>query len=309
MNSNNADRIERRAMVIGAIGNLSMAVIAWFTYWYSNSEAVLLDGNYSLIVFIGMVVALSIARIKTRRTETFPLGQFFYESLYSFIKGLMILGVIVMAVATSVVRILLYSRGSTENIPALNPEPILVYASAMVLLSFFLSGYYRLANRRIGGQSSILWTDGKASFVDGVLSLGILVGVFFLRNANAEGGADFVPYLADSIITLVLSVSLVAKPIQIIRESVIELALGKLQNEEEYQACETAIREVCEPEYRLASVHMSKTGSRYLAVAILRPADGGEMVSLDTVRLRRQEILARLSPRFPHLMVELVPRL
>lgn len=69
------DGVERRALAIGAIGNLSMAGIAWITYWFSNSEAILLDGNYSFIIFIGMGVALAVSRIKSRRTETFPLGQ------------------------------------------------------------------------------------------------------------------------------------------------------------------------------------------------------------------------------------------
>lgn len=69
------DGVERRALAIGAIGNLSMAGIAWITDWFSNSEAILLDGNYSFIIFIGMGVALAVSRIKSRRTETFPLGQ------------------------------------------------------------------------------------------------------------------------------------------------------------------------------------------------------------------------------------------
>ncbi len=301
-------RTERRAMLLGATGNLVMAVIAWGTYWFSNSEAVLLDGNYSFIVFIGMCVALSVAKIKARRTETFPLGQFFYESLYSFVKGLMILGVILMAVATSVVRIIFYFQGSTENIPILNPGPILYYAGAMVILSFFLSGYYRVSNRRIGDQSSILATDSQASFVDGVLSAGILIGVLFARNADTDGAAGFVPYLADSIITLIISVTLVAKPIQIIRDSIIELALGKLQNKEEYKECESAIREVCTPDFEVSSVHMSKTGSRYLALAILRPADGRPEVSLSLLASRKEAILSRLRPKYPYLILELLPR-
>ena len=95
------DSIETRALTLGAFGNIGMAVVAWFTYWYSNSEAILLDGNYSFIIFLGMGVALSIARVKAKLTETFPLGQFFYEALYCFVKGLMIFGVILMAVVTS----------------------------------------------------------------------------------------------------------------------------------------------------------------------------------------------------------------
>ena len=82
-------------------------------------------------------MALAVSRIKARRTATFPLGQFFYEALYSSVKGLMILGVILMAVVTSIVR------------------------------------------------STLLKTDAKASFVDGVLSLGIAAGVLLLRQSDS----------------------------------------------------------------------------------------------------------------------------
>ncbi len=307
MKDSQRDRTERRAMLLGASGNLVMALVAWATFWFSHSEAVLLDGNYSFIVFLGMGVALAVSKLKARRTETFPLGQFFYEALYSLVKGLMIMGVILMAVATSVVRILLYVRGSTDGIPMLNPGPIVYYAAAMVVLSFALSGYYRLANRRIGDQSSILKTDTKASFVDGVLSLGILAGVLALRNAGADGQSSFVPYLADSIITIVLSVILISKPIQIIREAVIELAVGRLQDKDEYARLSTAIEEVCSPELSVSGMHMSKTGSRYLALVSVEPADGSGVVSLTTLRTKRRETQQRLQEEYPHFIMQLIP--
>jgi predicted Co/Zn/Cd cation transporter (cation efflux family) len=81
MNTSGQDLVEKRALSIGAATNLAMATIAWITYWYSNSEAILLDGNYSFIIFVGMGVALAVSRIKSQRTETFPLGQFFYCSV------------------------------------------------------------------------------------------------------------------------------------------------------------------------------------------------------------------------------------
>lgn len=303
------DRVERRALTIGAVSNLFMAGIAWVTYWYSNSEAILLDGNYSFIVFIGMGVALAVSRIKSRTTETFPLGQFFYEALYSFVKGLMILGVILMAVVTSIVRILFYAGGNTENIPMLNPDPILYYALAMAVICFLLSGFYRISNRSIDGQSSLLKTDSTASFVDGMLSLGIAAGVFLLRNIDPSGAAGFVPFLADSIITLILSATLISKPVAIIRESVIELAVGKLQDSTQYDECNGIIREVCAPQFTVHRLYMSKTGSRYLAVVRVGPADGSALISLDDINVKKQTIRDRLQPHFPYLMVELVPEL
>ncbi len=308
MNQIRKTTVEKRAILIGAAGNLVMAVVAWITFWFSNSEAVLLDGNYSFIVFLGMIVALAVAKLKAVKNSTFPLGHFFYESLYSLFKGLMIMGIILMAVATSVVRILFYFGGSTESIPMLNPGPIVYYAATMVVLSFLLSAYYRHSNRQIGDQSSILKTDAKASFVDGVLSLGILGGVLALRNAGSGGADSFIPYLADSIITLILSVALISKPIQIIRESVIEIALGTLQDTDEYARIREVIERGCAPELSVADIHMSKTGSRYLALVSVKTSDGSDMMSSGTLEESKREIIRELEGSYPYFMMELIPR-
>lgn len=209
---------------------------------------------------------------------------------------------------TSIVRIIFYVGGNTENIPMLNPDPILYYAITVAIVCFLLSGFYRLSNAKIGGRSSLLKTDSKASFVDGMLSLGIAVGVLFLRNTDPSGSAGFVPFLADSIITLVLAAMLISKPGEIIRESIIELALGKLQNEDQYNEYDRVVREECAPQFAVDRLYMSKTGSRYLAVAVVRPADGSSQVSLDVLQARKQAILERLRPDVPHLMLELVPK-
>ncbi|MFO7781679.1 MAG: hypothetical protein R6W94_08625 [Spirochaetia bacterium] len=138
-----------------------------------------------------------------------------------------------------------------------------------------------------------------------------LTDQFSLMGANTftdpSGGAGFVPFLADSIITLVLAAMLISKPVEIIRESIIELAIGKLQDEDQYNECDLVVREECAPEFAVDRLYMSKTGSRYLAVALVRPADGSSQVSLDALQERKQGILDRLRPDLPHLMLELVP--
>ena len=303
------DTVERDALRLGAVGNLVMALAAWLTYYASNSEAILLDGNYSFIVFVGMLVALAIARVRSRRTATFPLGHYFYESLYGFIKGLMMIGVIIMAVVTSVVRIVFYVVGSTHNIPMLNPDPILYYALGMTIICLALSLFYRSRNARIGNQSIILATDTRAAFVDGMLSLGIAVGVFFLRSADPAGSVGFVPYLADSIITLVLATMLISKPVEIVRDAVVELAGGTVQNQEDRQRIQAAVLDsVCSP-FVHDSSYISKTGSRYLVVSTVAVEDeSAGSVPVGEMELMRRRLREQLEPIYPHLFVEFILR-
>ncbi len=178
------NKVENRALLTGAVANLFMAAIAWLTFYHSNSEAILLDGNYSFIMFLGVLVAMKIVAVKAHKTKTFPLGKFFYESLYGFIKGLMILGVLLMSVATAVIRIVMYFTGSSDNIPMLIPEPILYYALICVVICYSVSFFYNQQNRSIGNRSILLKTEQKATFVDGTLSLGIGLGVFFYQEGE-----------------------------------------------------------------------------------------------------------------------------
>lgn len=303
------DRIEGQALRVGAAGNILMALAAWYTYYASNSEAILLDGNYSFIIFVGMLVALGIARVRARRTATFPLGQFFYESLYGFIKGLMMIGVITMAVVTSVVRIVFYAVGSTANIPMLNPDPILYYALAMAGICFALSIFYRRRNARMGNRSIILATDTRAAFVDGTLSLGIAAGVFFLRNTDPAGGAGFVPYLADSIITLILSAMLIGKPVAIVRDAVVELAGGTVQNREDRETIQAAVLEAVHTPFVHESSYISKTGSRYMVVSTVSVEEKHTttLPVADVERMRRR-LIEGLEASYPHLIVEFILR-
>ena len=294
---------ENRALLIGAAANLVMAAIAWITFYYSNSEAILLDGNYSFIMFIGVLVAMKIVAVRTTKSKTFLLGKFFYEPLYSFIKGLMILGVLVMSVATAVIRIVMYATGASENIPMLIPEPILYYALACAVICYGVSFFYFQQNRSIGNTSILLKTEQKATFVDGTLSLGIGLGIFFLSQGGTGGG--FIPYLADSFFVLILATMLIKEPLTIIRESVIELAGGTLQNQAKRKEFETAINSNMSENLRIEGIFISKNGSQYIVIIYISTDEA--FYSRKDIRETKDKIITILSKEHPHLSLDIIP--
>jgi divalent metal cation (Fe/Co/Zn/Cd) transporter len=296
---------EKFALITGAIGNLFMAFIAWVTYYYSNSEAILLDGNYSFIMFIGVLIALKLATIRAIKTKTFPLGQFFYESLYGFIKGLMILGVILMAVVTAIIRIIFYFYGSTDNIPQLIPEPIIYYAISVGIICFALSLNYKIQNKKINESSIILKTEQKASFVDGVLSFGIAFGVIMLVFFSSNEGSSFVPYLADSIFVLILSSILIKEPIKIIKESVIELASGTLQNENTKKHFENVIENNKPKKLTIKEKILSKNGSKYIIILYIESEDGNYKDK--DLKTMKNNIEKELKKDYEYVFVDIIP--
>jgi uncharacterized protein len=299
------DRLEARALLFGAATYLLMAGLAWVTYYYSHSEAILLDGNYSFIMFIGVITALKISAVKARRTKTFPLGQFFYESLYAFMKGLLILGVLIMAASTAVIRIVLYATDSTAGIPMLIPGPILYYAAACTVICYGISLFYRTQYERTGRQSILMKTEQKAAFVDGTMSLGIAAGVFFLMQGGGTTGAGFVPYLADSVFVLILTVILIREPLSMIRESVIELAGGKLQSRDCQSYFEEVIHRHTAELWHVEDVFISKNGSRYILMVYISPLDG--VFNICAAEQMKTAVLTEVSDRFPHVYLQIIP--
>ena len=296
---------ENRALLIGAAANLFMAVIAWVTFYHSNSEVVLLDGNYSFIMFLGVMVAMKIVSVRTIKTKTFPLGRFFYEPLYGFIKGLMILGVLIMSVATAVIRIVMYFTGSSDSIPMLIPEPILYYALACAVICYGVSIFYFQQNRKIGNTSIILKTEQKSTLVDGTLSLGIGLGVFFLSSGDASGSISFIPYLADSFFVLILSSMLIKEPLTIIRESLIELGGGTLQDAAKRKAFEKIIINNMPEALRIENIFISKNGSKYIILIYI--STDQEFYTKKDIIDTKATITSMLEADHPHLTVDIIP--
>ena len=296
---------ENRALLIGAAANLFMAVIGWVTFYYSNSEAILLDGNYSFIMFLGVLVAMKIVSVRTIKTKTFPLGRFFYEPLYGFIKGLMILGVLIMSVSTAVIRIVMYFTGSSDSIPMLVPEPILYYALSCAAICCIVSIFYFQQNRKMGNTSILLKTEQKATFVDGTLSLGIGLGVFFLSSGDVGDSSSFIPYLADSFFVLILSSMLIKEPLTIIRESVIELAGGMLQDNAKREALEEIIITNMPKTLKIEDILISKNGSKYI-ILIYISTDQVFYTKKDIINAKAT-ITGMLEADHPHLSVDIIP--
>lgn len=133
--------IERKALIVGAATNLFMAFAGWLGYYFSNSQALALDGNFSFVAFITVLLALRVSAIKLNQTTTFPFGQFAYESLFSLVKGLMIIGMLLMALIVNTERVFHYLAG--DPVSALDTNVIFIYSIFMVLLCFSLAFYYK----------------------------------------------------------------------------------------------------------------------------------------------------------------------
>lgn len=294
--------IERKALIVGAATNLFMAFAGWLGYYFSNSQALALDGNFSFVAFITVLLALRVSAIKLNQSTTFPFGQFAYESLFSIVKGLMIIGMLLMALIVNIERVFHYLAGAPAS--ALDTDVIFIYSLVMIFLCFSLAFYYKQQNKSLSNSSTLLLAEYTGVKLDGLMSLGIGIALVSIRFINIEGSFGFLHYIGDALLVIALVFLFGKEPFTLVRNAFIELAGGTLQDTKQKQYIESILAKHLSKGGLLVDSYISKTGSCYLVVAYI------SITKLDTIdgkaiTASKEAIEAELNQHYPHSMLEL----
>jgi len=295
--------IEKRALTVGALINFIMAVSGWFAYYLSSSEALLLDGNYSFITVISTLVAIRIATIKSSKSKLFPFGLFVFEALYSLVKGLMIIGLLLVALISNISKIVHFLDGHQTIM--VNTNVMMVYGLAMTALCFSAAIFYKLQNNKINNSSSLLRAENSGSIVDGFMSAGIGLAAVIISFVNPDGSFGFLNYIGDAILVLILCLVIGKMPFVLTYNSFIELAGGTLQNKEEKQCIEAILDNYLSSDEVLLDSYISKTGSNYLVIAYLCSKNLDKLGLQKTIELKKQ-IISDLQKHYQDTVFEMV---
>ncbi|QBG36475.1 cation transporter [Litorilituus sediminis] len=295
--------VEQTALWFAAIINLVMAFCGWLAFYYSNAQAILLDGNYSFIAFIVTLIAIRISAIKAKRTKTFPYGQYVYESLFSLSKGIMIIGVLSMALTSNISRIFHYING--EQLSALNTDIILIYAVAMVVLCAGLGLFCQYQNKKINYTSSILRAEFAGAKIDGAMSLALGLALYAISFVAIEGSFGFLHYIGDAILVSILVLLLSKEPFVLVRDSFVELAGGTLQNQQDREHIEAVLNQHFKQEQLIKDSFISKTGSSYL-IAVYISGKTLEAMGQQKLNDIQTQVKAALNKRYPNTILEII---
>jgi cation diffusion facilitator family transporter len=205
---------ETKALRLSVVMNLIMAALGLGFGWISGSQAILLDGFFSLIGFAMALVTIRVARLVSQPPdEHFHFGYAQFEPFLNTVKGLLMLGVAGFALAGSIGSIL---KGGREVQPGLG----IVYALIALTGCLVVGAMQRRAARRL--RSPLLEVDSNNWLIDGLLS-GVVAAVFVL--ALILGRTRFaymVPYI-DPVLVIVLIAAILAVPIRTIRHGLREV--------------------------------------------------------------------------------------
>lgn len=261
---------------------LVMAAVGIGTFVLSNSEAVLIDGVFNFISALSMIAGMKIARLLSLKpTQSQPLGYAMYETLYTLTKGVMIVGILLLAVSSNSIKI--YDYITTGQVVPINGDSILAYSACMVTLCSIVYIYLRNQANRVKNQSIMLNTEKIAIFQNAVIS-GAIGVVFLLVGFMKNTPLECIIPVTDSIVVLILCILMISDPIKIIKNAFFELTIrdSHLSLREKTGK---KIKELLPEGYKMKQVQINRLGRTYFFVISIAPTkDTLTVDELDTIK-------------------------
>lgn len=210
-NPPHVDKTEVFALRLSIIGYFAMGSLGVVFFLLTRSEAIMLDGVYSFVSFIGAILAARVARlVEIPGSETFQFGYAHFEPLLNTVRGLLILLLCGFALFSAIDALMHGGR-------ALSAGYAVIYgisaASGCLLLSLIQSRYAK----RI--KSPLLVVDARNWLVDGILSLGVAIAFIIAYLLQGTFWEYSIPYV-DPTMVIVLVLSMIAMPLITLRDNI-----------------------------------------------------------------------------------------
>ena len=207
---------EKMGIITSIIGATSMAIYGIFMGVYTSSYAILLDGSFNLISAILTIASIIIvSKISKGYTEKHPLGYYMYEVFMILVKGVFILGLIIVSVVSNIEILLLGGR-------ELNLTAMLIYGIPALVINIVtcLICYYAYKKHKTG----LLEIEYRAWVINSLITSIVVVSivvVIFLEGTPFEILKKYI----DQILIIILSIFTISMPINLIKSSFKELML------------------------------------------------------------------------------------
>lgn len=276
----NGPAIEQRALRFSTVGYLLMGGLGIGFFLVTRSEAILLDGVYSLVSFGASLMAARVARLVHRPgSETFHFGYAHLEPLLNTLRGFLIVGLSAFALASAVDALLHGGRPIAAGLA-------MVYGVSAAALCLLMAWNQRRLARKVG--SPLLDVDARTWFVDGIISAGAAAGFFTAYLFERLDLHHLLPYVDPTLVVLLVLV-MARVPLKTLWENLREvLQVAPPVNDQ--QAVRTAIEgAVADLPTREVQVRMVKVGRFfYVLTHVLLPEDWRpeSTGALDAVRCR-----------------------
>ena len=290
-------KLERRSIIVSVVATSFFGVLGIAISLVSQSQAVFLDGLFSLIFAVAGVLTLYVSSLVSRpRDEQYPFGYASYEPMLNLFKGILILVALVYAIWGAVETLI---AGGQDVLAAGG----ISYSALAVVGGLAVIVILSRINRKAG--SPIVEVDIRNWTVDTMISgaVGIaFVATLLLQNSD---WSEWAPY-ADPIIMLLIAAIAAPQPYQIITENWGQL-LGRAPKAEMRSTVRTLVQEaLSDKPYRELHLRISEVGRYvYIHVYVIAYRERAEIISLaDQDRVRRR-IYNTVSQQYPYVAIDI----
>lgn len=280
--------LERKALILSAGGALVMAILGFAFAVLTHSEALMLDGLFSLLAFVMALGAIRISRLVYEPgSSSFQFGYAGFEPLFNVVKGLVIVFISLLALYSSVMVIL---SGGRE----INLGWVLVYAVIVATSCFVVFAVLTRVARKTG--SSLVKVDAKNWLLDGLITVAVLIGFLLAYLIEGTRWEWIIPY-ADPAVVLVLVALSLPIPYLIIRDGVRELLLGAPDAEIQHQLRQKLENALIENGYTVNGMRVAKTGRMiyiYTFVLLQKEQSDPSVTEQDAMRTTLTRVVSDL---------------
>lgn len=207
-------KLEKRFLIISALGNLLVGCVGILVAAVSSSQAILLDGLFNLIYLATALFTIKVATLVARGDdERFPYGYAFFESLINGIKGLLMLGVSIMAMVGALKALMTGGHAVAAGV-----------AIAYGVFAFICCGIVAYITHR-GAKltdSPLVHADAENWIVNSAFSCCVLlafVGIIVMRALQLDA---LTLYVDPAVVVVVVGISLVV-PVRMSWKALMEL--------------------------------------------------------------------------------------
>jgi cation diffusion facilitator family transporter len=262
----------------------------------THSEAIMLDGLFSLLGFVMALAAIRVSKLVYEPGNiTFQFGYAGFEPLFNVVKGLVIVFISLLALYSALMTI--QAGGSRTEIGW-----ALVYAITGALGCFVVAGILAHVARKSG--SPLLKVDAKNWLIDGIITAAVLVGFLLVYLARGTRWEWAIPY-ADPMVVLVLVVLALPVPYLIIRDGVRELLLGAPDATFQQTLRQQLKSVLTDNDYKECGMRVTKTGRMlYVYVFVLLREEQADTPIIEQDRIRDALTLV-VSKLYPDVEVDL----
>lgn len=288
---------EQKILLYAAIGQLFFAALGIVFAFLTDSAAIMLDGFFSLIGFGISLLTLRVARlVQQPDDEWFHFGYARFEPLLNLSKGIVILGVCGISLASAIQALL---HGGRQ----LNLGPAVIYSILAVVGCFTVAILLSRAAKKTG--SPLIEVEVHTWRIDAIMSLGVLaafVAAFFVDRTQWSHLVNYV----DPALVVILVLAVISTPIRIVIEGLGEL-LGAAPRESVQREVEEKFEEL------LAGYPVEKTVLRMervgrtsylLAHVVVEP--NLELTGIEELDDLRRKIAAGIQELHPSWIVDTV---